>query len=339
MISIRKYLEMYRRPEPAAEEPAETEEPELAEVDIRPSLAHLAAVLVSEIGSGSLDGSDPAFGPLSESVAGIRGRLEAAATAEEIETIETEVRRVFDELRRAKDAVERRQTKEVQNMVGMLQQTIEALARGSERSVTRLRRIESQVRSASQLGEIVALRDRLRVCVDRIRDEAVAEQREFAKTRSELERDFLMARESVALARGGIPGRSQAEQRLADAPGASPLAVVLLERLPAIKARYGAGVSERYFSGFVGELMARLPAPRKAFRWNEGAVLVELPGDKSAQAGESALRDCLAGLPRSLRVDVGGRVAVLENTHRWCIVPAGAEPGEIHQRIEEFAKA
>jgi len=44
-------------------------------------------------------------------------------------------------------------------------------------------------------------------------------------------------------------------------------------------------------------------------------------------------------LPRSLRVDVGGRVAVLENTHRWCIVPAGAEPGEIHQRIEEFAKA
>jgi len=50
-----------------------------------------------------------------------------------------------------------------------------------------------------------------------------------------IERDFLLAQEIAALARGGIPGRSQAEQRIARRQR-GPLVLVLLERLPAIKA-------------------------------------------------------------------------------------------------------
>lgn len=339
MISIRKYLDSYRRARADEDEPAPEEAAEPAETGFQSCLAHLATVLVSEVAAEKLNETDPVFDAYTASVGEIRQRLEAAESPDEIETLSGEIPRVFEEFRRAKQEVERRQTEEVRKIVAMLQQTIEALSRGSDRSVTRLRRIESQIRSASQLSEIVALRDRLRSCVEQIRDDAAAEQREFAKTKSELERDFLLAQEGIALSRGGTPGRAQAEQRLAEAAGAAPLALVLLDRLPAIKARYGTGVSERYFAGFLGELMGRLPSPKQTFRWNERTVMVELPVGKGAGMSEAELRDCLAGMPRAVQVDVGGRVAALENSHRWCLVPAGAERAQILQRIEEFIGA
>jgi hypothetical protein len=335
MISIRKYLESYRWKLPEESESAPVDGPA---VDFQASLAHLATVLVTEVPAYKLNETDPAFEAYSARVEQIRERLEAAESPEEIEALSGEVPRAFEEFRCAKQQVERRQTEEVRKIVAMLQQTIEALSRGSDRSVTRLRRIESQIQSASQLKEIVALRDRLRTCVDQIRDEAAAEQREFAKTKSELERDFLLAQEGVALARGGTPGRAQAEQRLAEAPGAAPLALVLLDRLPAIKARYGTGVSERYFAAFLGELTGRLPSPKKTFRWNERTVMVELPLREAGGVSEPELRSCLACMARAVQVDVGGRVAALENSHRWCLVPAGAGRERILQRIEEFVR-
>ena len=331
MISIRRYLDSYRRAEPDTGTPAD--------LGFQTSLAHLATVLVSEIGAESLSETDPAFEPFSASIGDIQQRLEAAESPDEIQALSVEIPQVLQGFRRAKQEVDHRQTEEVQKIVAMLQQTIEALSRGNDRSVTRLRRIETQIRSASQISEIVALRERLRTCVDQIREEAAAEQREFAKTKSELERDFVLAQESAALARGGIPGRSQAEQRIAEAGGVAPLVLVLLERLPAIKARYGTGVSERYFSGFVGELTGRLPSPKKMFRWNERTLLVELPGDGAGDMGESELRGRLTDIPRAVQVDVGGRVAVLENTHRWYLVPSGTQRGDILQRIEDFLRA
>jgi hypothetical protein len=71
------------------------------------------------------------------------------------------------------------------------------------------------------------------------------------------------------------------------------------------------------------------------FRWNERTLMVELPGN-AGEMSESDLRNCLSDVPRAIQVDVGGRVAVLENTHRWCLVPAGAQRDEILQRIEDF---
>jgi len=338
MISIRKYLDSYRRTRADAGEPPQPEKVAPEDLGFQASLARLATVLVSEMGVVGRDETDPAFERYSASIGDIQQRLGTAQSPDDIQALSVAIPEVLQEFRSAKQAVDQRQTEEVRKIVAMLQQTIEALSRGSDRSVSRLRRIEGMVRSASQLSEIVALRDRLRSCVDQIREEAAVEQREFAKAKSDLERDFLLAQESAALARGGIPGRSQAEQRIAEGPGAASLALVLLEHLPAIKARYGAGVGERYFSGFLGELTERLPQLKKVFRWNERTLMVELPVDASGGIGEAELRACLTAMPRALQVDVGGRVAVLESTHRWCLIPAGTQPADILQRIEDFLK-
>jgi len=336
MISIRRYLDLYRRPGPGTADSSALAA--LVSLDFQASLAQLAGVLVSAIGAEADDAPEDITGPFSSSVRGIQQRLETAESPEELEALGGELYKVLDELRDAKRKLERRHTEEVQKMVALLQQTIETLSRGNERSVSRLRRIETQIRSASQISEIVALRDRLRTCVDQIREEAAAEQKEFARSQSQLERDFLVVQESAALARGGIPGRSQAERRIADASATGSLMLVLLERLPAIKARYGTGVSERYFSGFLSQLSGRLPSPRTIFRWNEQAVLVELP-QVAPDSAEAELRGQIGDIARAVQMDVGGRVAVLENTHRWCLAACGAGRDDIFQKIEDFLGA
>jgi len=346
MISIRRYLEGYRPPSSEVAEGVEGSEdapqkawprPEAGaagEEDIRPSLARLAAVLVSEIAGENLTEPDPAFGTFSALADELRQRFEDAESPGEIEALGAEVPQLFQEFRRAREALERRQTGEVQKIVAMLQQTIEALGRGNERSMDRLRRIETQIRATSQISEIVALRERLRRSVTQIQDEAAVEQREFARAKSELEGDFLTAQESMHLARGGIPGRVQAEERLLEVGGKACFALVLLDRLSAIKARYGAAVGEWYFSGFLAELLARLPAPRTVFRWNDCALLLEVPGEHEGGLSEAGARNALAAVPRSIQVDVGGRVALLENAHRWFLIPPGDSPAETAARIE-----
>jgi hypothetical protein len=220
----------------------------------------------------------------------------------------------------------------------MLHQTIETLSTGNERSLGRLRRIETDIRSAAQLPQILALKERLNGCLQQIRQEATAEKQDFAVTKARMEREFLSVQEGISVAREGIPGREQAEKDLAaDGPRIN-LVVVVLDRAATIKARFGAGVLERYMVGFLDQLREHLPSPKKVFRWNEHAVVAELPAGGLLESIEPQVRSSLAALPRDSRVDVGQRIAVLENSIRWCVlVVGGGVPREdaIH-RIERF---
>ncbi len=329
MISIRKYLYL-KSPAVELEEAPEADE-------FQVSLAQLAAATLAEIavecgppGSGGDDGPPSA-------ISGLRDRLENASSAAEIDALRAELPRLLADLRREKREQERRQTTEVQKMVQMLQQTIEALTRGNQRSVERLRIIESDVRAASQISEIVALKERLRSCVEQIRGSAEAEQQEFASAKARLEQDLLSVQESISLARGGVPGRADAERRLREEGESAVVLVISLDRYPAIKSRYGAPAGERYFSAFLDEVTARLPSPKKVFRWNERTLLVEAAAEAFSGAIEVDIRNRLSGIPPTAQVDVGGRLALLDNLHRWVMVPPHLRSAEVFERIEAFA--
>src|ERR1017187_7875919 len=117
MISIRKYLDTYRRPHTDACGAREAESVTLAEVGFQATLAHLATVLVSEIGAENLSETDPAFEPYSASIGDIQQRLEAAESPDEIQALSVEIPQVLQGFRRAKQEVDHRQTEEVQKIV------------------------------------------------------------------------------------------------------------------------------------------------------------------------------------------------------------------------------
>ncbi len=328
MISIKKYL--YLKSQPAAPDDAPAEE------SFHASLAQLASVTLSEIAAQCDGAGNAASGKIAESIGAFRQRLDHAESAPEIDALAAEIPVALKEFRRVKEEQEHRQTLEVQKMVEMLRQTIEALSRGNERSMARLRSIEGDIRAASQISEIVALRERLYTCVEQIRESARAEQREFSAEKAKLERDFSLIQENVALARGGLGGRAEAEKRIAETASSAVFLVLSLERYSAVKARYGAPAAERYFSGFLEEAGARFSAPKTVFRWTERSLLIELPSEGARDAIELDIRGRLAALPRTVRLDVGGRVAVLDNLHRWSLVLPGMPPAEVIQRIDNF---
>jgi uncharacterized protein YukE len=302
------------------------------------SLAHLAASLLNAMGELCGGQSHSLFEPYPAAIGGLRERLEQAETPQHLEGLAEETVALLQEYHRTQDQVDRQEATEVQRMVTMLHETIETLSTGNERSLGRLRRIESDIRSAAQLPQILALKERLNGCLQQIRQEVTAEKRDFAVTKARMEREFLSVQEGVSVAREGVPGREQAEQTLAaDGPRVN-LVVVVLERAETIKARFGAGVLERYMVGFLEQLRDQLPSPKKLFRWNEHAVVAELPAGGLLESIEPQVRSSLAALPRDSRVDVGQRIAVLENSIRWCVlVVGGGVPREdaIH-RIERF---
>ena len=329
MISIRKYLEM-KLPSCGEAGPSDEE-------SFTASLAQLAAVALAEFGTLSHQGAKDATERFLAGVRRTKTLLEEAESPGDIRALCEDLPSVVAEFRRAGHEQEERQTADVQKMVAMLRQTIEALSDGNSRAVSRLRAVESEIQAASQISEITALRGRLRTCVEQIRVSAAAQQAEFAATKARLERDFMVMQENVALARGGIPGRSQAEERMAEALGTARILAVVLDRQHAIKGRFGAAVGEKYVAVFASEVTSRLPAEWKMFRWNERCLVVEAEGAREGEEALAELRRRLSGFPRAVQVDVGGRVALLENAHRCRLIDPSAGPNEIARQIEELS--
>ncbi|MCL5745066.1 MAG: hypothetical protein M1541_14265, partial [Acidobacteria bacterium] len=206
MILLRKYL--YGGENAAS---AET----IAEDGICSALAQLSSALLSGIGEQMMRERHSALSVFGLETQKLRERLEASNSMEEIRSISTQSGSLLEEFRRARDQMEQHEAAEVQKMVTMLNQTVAVLSSGSERSLLRLRQIEGDLRQASALGDIVALKARLSDCLQYVREQRAQEREDAARSLERMERDVQRLQEGMALARGGIGSRAEAEQHVA----------------------------------------------------------------------------------------------------------------------------
>ena len=114
------------------------------------------------------------------------------------------------------------------------------------------------------------------------------------------------------------------------------LLVVLMERQPDIKSRYGTGIGEKYVAGFVTELSGRLPASKQIYRWSESALVAEVFDERPAEVVECDIRGRFDTMPRTSDLDVGGRVAVLRSPCRWYVVPPETRREDIPGCVDAF---
>jgi GGDEF domain-containing protein len=202
--------------------------------------------------------------------------------------------------------------------------------------------VENDLAHASAMSDIVALNARLTTCMLYVRAERKKEQRETARNITEIERDVRHVQDGFALARTGISTRTEAEKSLAEAVAKadSAMAIVVLTRLSAIKARFNTIVAERFLSSFAQDLSERLPSPNRLFRWNDNSLLAELTGTKTVAAQMNDVRERLAQMPRERQLDSGELHAVFSNAHRWTLMkPAESQtlPAAI-LRIDQFVQ-
>ncbi len=320
MISIRKYLEGYRAPE--AQQTGDPGSPALRLLEAldqhvfsgtAPYAAQLRALLEEPPENGA---ADEAIERLSaEACAALAGHAEARRAAGE------------------------KQVSDLQKMVSMLTDTVAALSSGNERSVTRLRRIERELEQVSKAGDLAAIKTRLSDCLSYVREEAARERAESARFMTEMEERVKEAQNEAAAASAGISGRREAESALATRGGAVSVAMVL-DNLPAVRARFGAPAAEDLSSEFTRDLLRQLPRPVRLFRWSPHAFVAVIDPEAGADAAglRSRLGEVLQGIATERRVQAGSRSAVLTLAFRWTVVAAGENGGaaRMARDIDQF---
>jgi hypothetical protein len=333
MISIRKFL--YGQ-QAASDRPAQDGE-------FCAALAELGTALLAAVETEVFCDPHPRLKAYRQALHGIREKIETRAEPDHLDQTSTEAVSLIGEYRRTRDELEGAQATEVQNIVSMLHQTVQVLSSGSERSVNRLRQVENDLKHASLLGDIVAMKAQLSETMRYVQDQSRGEREESTRTVAEIARGVQRVEESLALARAGLPGRPEAENRLRDAMAdraGTGVAVFTLDRQSVIKQRFGGAVSERYVHLFAQDLARAITMEKRLFRWAESVLVAEMATASPLDRLRGEMQTMLAVVPQERQLDVGQRVAVFSNSHRWAVIPLAdvQTTADLFHRMEQFGK-
>ena len=331
MITLRKYL--YGEVAPTSGDAA-------AAHDFCDALLKLTNCLLDGLEQHVFSEPHSAFQPFGAEVRRLRELLDGEAEPGDIRKAVDDALALLRAFRQVRDQVQQSEAHEVQKMVTMMNDTIGVLASGSERSVTRLKQVESDLKHASGLKDIVALRARINACMVCVREERNKGQQETAQRIGEMESGVQRAQEGFARARAGIATRTEAEKRIAEVVtnAESAMAVIVLDLIPTIKSRFNQITAERFVSAFAQDVSERLPSPHRLFRWNEQSLVVELGDTQIFARRVGDVRERLGQMPRERQLSLGNRSAVFSNAHRWTLLrlsEAQTAPAVI-SRINQF---
>jgi len=306
------------------------------------ALAQLTTALLDGLEQQVFNEPHSAFRPFALETRKLRDRLEGDAVPDDISKIVDDAAALLRQFRQVRDQVQQSEAREVQKMVTMMNDTIGVLAGGSERSVARLKQVESDLKNASALSDIVALRARINICMACVREERNKGQQETAKHISDMASGVQRAQEGFAMARGGIASRTEAEKRIAEvvSNAEAAVAVIVLNLIPTIKVHFNQITAERFVSAFAQDVSELLPTPNRLFRWGEQSLVVELGNSQLFARRAGDVRDRLRQMPRERQLDLGNRSAMFSNAHRWMLLrPAEAQtaPAAI-SRIDQFVE-
>jgi hypothetical protein len=324
VISIRKYL--YEGAANGSPRPAEAQSSALA--------AKVLGGLITSVADHVLSGE--ALTDLQREARSLAKRLEIDPSPAVVTAAVAEADDILLRSQTQLEASCRVETAELQKMIAMLSQTLQALSAGSSSSVRRLQRIEQDLESTSAAGDIAAIRGRLAVCLDYVRKEAEKEKAE-AERIGVLEQRFRDAQEQMAILRSGVQGRRDAEEFLhAHHEVGVYLGIFCLEHFAGIHQRYGPAAAEEVASAFIQRRLVTIPSFERVFRWDASTLLVAVVSPAATDAVRAEVRGVVSE-PLERHVQVGGRLAVLRVAHRWTLIPAWeSDAAQLRFEIDRF---
>ncbi len=303
MISIRRYIQEFGSLPTDATGPA----PSHVLVDLFASILDYIGVYVF---AGEFTGLRLQLQPP-------KSRIHPDLTMPEAAEIDESVRASLSDYNRTAQETLQNTAIEMQQMVGVLGHALTVLSSGSERSVSRLRRIQDTLHRASTIQDISALRASLREAVQLIGEESSKERQSSAREREGIETQVVRFRELLA----GNPNRrlqnrEEGIRAISDSvatqmPGRRIWALVFVfDQLKAITQRYGPEAVDDLFLQLIRERLQPLAPSNTAFRWTESAIVAIAQLERDPEE----IRSGMAGLNRTplvCRVSLGNRTAVL----------------------------
>jgi GGDEF domain-containing protein len=228
---------------------------------------------------------------------------------------------------------------ELQGMVKMLTAAIGEISAAGQENAGRLRQIEGQISSATQIEDVLTIKAQLAICLDQIRKEADRQKMAASNAAERLRQDLQRAQAWLSDPVTGLPARAQAMDFIKAACESEErtfAVAIAVDRLPAVNTAFGADVGDqllRYFSGYVRR---NLPPDDRLFRWTGASLLalvlrserIETVRDEIGRLMEQKLEYPVRTATRSVKLPV---------TARWAVFPMMASPQLLTQKIDGFA--
>ncbi len=278
-----------------------------------------------------------------EAVRSLRRYSEGSVSADQILPVTASIIQLYEANGRDMEDFIRIQTRERQEIVQMLSETIIAVMQEGACSAVNLGQIAHDLESASRFDDLRVLKVRLQKSLRSIVDEA-ARQKESAGLVASRLRDRLQNAEGGPQALDpvtGLPGVAAAQFYLDAAiqPSSSIYAVVLcVERLEAINARFGYGLGDRLLLKFAQDVAQHLGGKDKLFRWRGPTLIAALERDGSLRDVNIEVGHLVPTKHEEL-IEWGGRSVLLSISARFLVVALKTFPAidDVIAAVNSFA--
>jgi len=306
MVSIRKYLEMRN--------PASTPGPSGPLTRTVP--VSLCTGILNHIGAYILPG---------ETAVELNARLENILSELAGDVNETAAERIDHLVRSALAAHAARQREtaqrlaiETQHVVGVLNHALMALVGGSERSVSRLKRIQDSLQRTAQIRDVDALRNSLGEAMKLIEDETRHEEEHSQRDLAAFESEVVKVRENLfANTIRRLPGRSEAllslTEILASLESGASLCLVAqaFDNFRAVSQRYGPEPIDEIFFQAIRERIQPLSPIGSSWQWSPSCIVSAFIKDWGVTELQSEVAE-ISRNPLLHRMRLGSRTAVLK---------------------------
>jgi hypothetical protein len=244
--------------------------------------------------------------------------------------------------RRAKDELDEKQVHEIQAMVVMFQRSVAALTQGSHRSVDRLLTLEKDLRQASGLSDLVALRGRLGNVLEFVRKEREEERSRSTQVIEVLQQDFRQAQSALMECGVGMPGREQAIATLKRVWREGSVGAMLrLDQMAQVSERHGNETAQSLLLALLEAISHQIPLPYSTFRWSPSAVLLLLERTGDRDQARRLVRQKAALIPAAFMIEVSARKTLFRCPHNWFVLGSDQEESEAAaiSRFEVFLRS
>ena len=210
---------------------------------------------------------------------------------------------------------------QLQEMVGMLTDTVAAISSDGGRSTAGLNAIEGRLKKAATIEDIGRLQFSLEECLEAVRHEAVRQREETAKLITSLnktleESEITPSESRPAPEAGkldpltGLPERAAAENELRAALQARRHTFVVpfvLPQLPTLNSRFGYKVIDQILVFVCQHISVGLPSDASLYRWSGASFLAIFECSESVDQVKRRLARDLAPVRLRKILNVDGR--------------------------------
>jgi GGDEF domain-containing protein len=245
------------------------------------------------------------------------------------------------------EKVHRLQNAELQNMVKMMAAALSTVSATSKVNISKLSEIAKNVGVASELNDVRLIKSKLSECLIDIQEEAKRQQTEIAETIQQLREGLDRAPDEPGRAGHaktadsvtGLALRPDAEAAIAEAArshGISFVAVMVLERLQILNARFGREAGDEILATYSQMVKKSLTSQDQLFRWGGPALVAVLARQKSLPLVRSEFTHIME-TKLEHNIQTPSRSVLIPVSAKWCLYPMMAAPRLLIQKIDEFA--